>query len=117
MATPDETGDATRRTWLASERTWLAWARTGFTATAVSIGIGRIAPELGNVTRWPYAVIGFGYAMLGVALVIYGLRRRGDVEAAIQRGEYAPPHDSAMAAFVAVATVLGVASGVVILFD
>ena len=111
----DETGDATRRTWLASERTWLAWVRTGFTATAVAVGIGRIVPELSDVTRRPFAVVGLGYGLLGVALVVYGLVRRREVEAAIARGEYASAGDKAFIAFVTFAAVLGIASGALIL--
>ena len=115
MPTTDETGDATRRTWLASERTWLAWVRTGFTSTAVAVGIGRIVPELSDVTRWPFAVVGMGYAALGIALLVYGLVRRREVEAAIARGEYAPAGDLALIAFVTFAAVLGIASGALIL--
>lgn len=115
MATKDELGDATRRTWLASERTWLAWVRTGFTATAVAVGIGRIVPELSDVTRWPFAVVGLGYALLGIGLVVYGLVRRREVEAAIARGEYAPAGELALLVFVIVTAVLGIASGALIL--
>jgi putative membrane protein len=117
MSSPDQLGDATRRTWLASERTWLAWVRTGLTSTAVAVGIGRIAPELSHVPRWPYAVIGAGYAILGVALVWYGFVRRREVAAAVQRGEYAPPGERVMAAFVALATVLGIGTGLVVLIS
>ena len=38
--------DATRRTRLASERTYLAWWRTALAAFAVSLGVGKIVPEL-----------------------------------------------------------------------
>ncbi|MFL5886000.1 MAG: YidH family protein [Thermoleophilaceae bacterium] len=111
----DETGDATRRTFLASERTWLAWVRTGLASSAVSIGIGRIAPAVSDVARWPYAVIGIGYGLLGVALVIYGLVRRRQVEDAIRRDEYAPPDDAALLSFVGVAGLLGVGTAVLVL--
>jgi putative membrane protein len=112
---PDELGDATRRTWLANERTWLAWIRTGLTSTAVSIALGRIVPDLAHLTRWPYAVIGGGYAVLGAALMVYGFIRKRDVEVAIERGGYAAPHDTVMLAFAAVATVLALATGVVVI--
>jgi putative membrane protein len=115
VPTSDETSDATRRTWLASERTWLAWVRTGFTATAVAVGIGRIVPELSDVTRWPFAVVGLGYGILGVGIVVYGLVRRREVEAALARGEYAPAGETALLVFVTFAAVLGIASGALIL--
>jgi putative membrane protein len=112
----DQDGDATRRTWLANERTMLAWLRTGLTATAVAFGIGKLVPDLSHhgTTRWPYAVLGAGYGLLGVALVVYGLRRHAQVDAAIRAGSYAPPEERALALLGAIAVVLGVAAGVVI---
>jgi inner membrane protein YidH len=117
MPPQDELGDATRRTSLATERTWLAWVRTGFTATAVSIGVGRLVPAVTGLARWPYTVIGVGYALLGVALVVYGLMRRREVEAAIRRGEYVSPDDRMLFGFVGFAAVLGLLSGVVVLVN
>ena len=85
----DETGDASRRTLLASERTLLAWLRTGLTVLAVALGVGRIAPELaGSNTVWPYAVLGAGYALLGIAFIAYGLRRGREVDRALRLGRW-----------------------------
>src|SRR5215208_1681458 len=86
-----ETIDATRRTRLANERTYLAWWRTGLTAFAVSIGTGRIVPALTHEGSWAYIVVGIGFALLGVAFVGYGFKRLREVDAAIAKGEYAPP--------------------------
>jgi putative membrane protein len=67
---------ADRRTSLAVERTELAWWRTGLTALAVAIGIRRVVPELSDtVTRWPYAVVGVGFAAYGIALFVRGTLR------------------------------------------
>src|SRR5829696_4874123 len=87
----DEAGDATRRTRLANERTYLAWWRTGLTAFAVSLGAGKLVPALTDEARWPYVIIGVGFALLGVAFVLYGFARQRAVETAIARGEYAHP--------------------------
>jgi len=107
----DPDHDATRRTWLANERTWLAWVRTGLTATAVALGIGKITPELSNAhTRWPYAAIGGGYALLGALLVAYGFTRRREVDAAVRQGTYAPPDSRAVAIFATTGVVLGLAT-------
>ncbi len=38
--------DATRRTRLAAERTYLAWRRSALAAFAVSVGVGKVVPEL-----------------------------------------------------------------------
>src|SRR5436190_19817615 len=106
-----EVRGATRRTWLANERTWLAWVRTGLTATAVALALGKVVPELANAhTRWPYVVIGVGYAVLGVALTLYGFQRRREVDRAVAAESYVPPHPRAIALFALAAFVLGSAT-------
>src|SRR4051794_10299210 len=82
--------DATRRTRLANERTYLAWWRTGLTALALAVGVGRVAPGLGNATRWPYEALGAGYGALGIALVVLAWHRTTAVESALDRGGFAP---------------------------
>jgi len=104
-----ETGDATRRTRLANERTYLAWWRTGLTAFAVSLGTGRLVPALTDDTRWPYVVVGVGFAALGVAFVLYGYVRQRAVDAAIAEGGFAPPDDWLVGALAAVGVLLGLA--------
>src|SRR4051812_13070848 len=85
----DETGDASRRTLLASERTLLAWLRTGLTFFAVALGVGRIAPALaGGNAGWGYAALGTGYALLGVAVVGYGLWRGRMVDQSLRAGKW-----------------------------
>jgi putative membrane protein len=105
----DDTGDATRRTRLANERTYLAWWRTALTSFAVSIGVGRLLPALTGATRWPYVVVGAGFALLGVALVALALRRQREVERAIDRGEFVHPDERLLAGLTAVGVVLGLA--------
>jgi putative membrane protein len=108
---PSEAHDATRRTWLANERTWLAWMRTGLTATAVALALGKVVPELAKAhTRWPYVAIGVGYAVLGVALTLYGFQRRREVDQAVAAGSYARPDPRAIGAFAGAAFVLGAAT-------
>jgi putative membrane protein len=111
----DEAGDATRRTWLANERTWLAWVRTGLTATAVAIGVGKLAPDVARAHhRWPYVALGVGYAILGALLVVYGFGRRAEVERAIRSGRYVGPHPVATGAFAAGLAALGAATALVV---
>ena len=107
----DEGGDATRRTRLANERTYLAWWRTGLTAFAVSLGAGKLVPALTDETSWPYAVVGVGFALLGVAFIAYGFRRQRLVEEAVRRGEYVAPDER----FLAVLTGTGMLLGFVLL--
>ena len=112
----DETGDASRRTLLASERTLLAWLRTGLTVLAVALGVGRIAPELtrgGSV--WQYAVLGTGYAVLGVAIVAYGLWRGRKVDRSLRAGLWLNLDNRFMWAVGFATIVLGVATAVLII--
>ena len=110
-------GDATRRTWLANERTWLAWVRTGLTATAVALAIGKVVPELADTRAvWPYTVLGAGYAVLGLLMVGYGFVRRDEVDRAIERGSYRSPNATVLAAFALIATILGLASVMALVF-
>jgi putative membrane protein len=105
----DEAGDATRRTRLANERTYLAWWRTGLTAFAVSLGAGKLVPALTDATRWPYVVVGVGFALLGVAFVAYGFRRQRLVERAVSQGEYVRPDERFLAWLTAIGILLGLA--------
>jgi putative membrane protein len=110
--------DATRRTRLAGERTQLAWWRTGLTAIAVGIAVGRVIPDLGGGSaRWPYTLVGAGFALYGVALIVYGTVRVREVEAALSRGEYSSPSDRFLGAITLAGAVLGVATLVLILID
>jgi uncharacterized membrane protein YidH (DUF202 family) len=107
----DETGDASRRTLLASERTLLAWLRTGLTVLAVALGVGRIAPELaGSDVVWPYAVLGAGYALLGIAFIGYGLWRGREVDRALRLGRWVNLDDRFMWGLGLVTMLLGVAT-------
>jgi len=102
-----EVEDATRRTRLANERTYLAWWRTGLTSFAVGIGAGKIAPELAGGASWPYITVGVAFCALGLLFVGYGFRRLREVDAALDRGEWARPDDRLVAVLAAVGVVLG----------
>lgn len=103
----DEAGDATRRTRLANERTYLAWWRTGLTAFAVSLGAGKLVPALTDETRWPYVIVGVGFALLGMVFTAYGFTRQRLVERAVARGEYVRPDERLLAVLTGVGLVLG----------
>jgi putative membrane protein len=109
--------DATRRTYLANERTYLAWWRTGVTCLAVAFGAGRIVPALGHHSRWPYAVVGAGFALVGVAFMALGARRQRAVHAAIERGEFADLDENLTRALTAAGVVLGLAVLVLVVVD
>jgi uncharacterized membrane protein YidH (DUF202 family) len=116
--TPDETGEAQRRTLMAAERTLLAWLRTGLAILAVSVGIGKIVPDLvgeSNGTAW--AVLGGAYAVLGAAVVIYGFWRARKLDKALRAGAWVDLHDNAMWVIGGASVVLGVATAVLITID
>jgi putative membrane protein len=82
--------DVEQRTSMAAERTWLAWWRTALTATAGSLAVGRLAPEVLNVAPWPYVVLGTGYGCLAVGLLVVGAQRQRDLQRAVESGTRAP---------------------------
>ncbi len=114
----DEAVDATRRTRLASERTELAWWRTGLTAMAVAFAVGRIVPELdGKTTRWPYLVGGIGFALYGVAVMLYGSVRNRAVLRALSEGKFPEQPRVAHAAIAFGGVALGVLTLALIAID
>jgi putative membrane protein len=109
--------EASRRTYLANERTELAWWRTGLTSLAVSLGVGRLIPELGGGPDWPYAAIGAGYAVLGLGFIVYGSWREREVRRAFDRGEFAYPDPRFFGALTSLAVALGIATLVLVLAE
>lgn len=113
----DEAGDATRRTRLANERTYLAWWRTGLTSFAVSLGAGKLVPALTDETRWPYVIVGIGFALLGVAFVAYGFVRQRQVERAVARGEYVRPDEAWLGLLTVAGVLLGFAMLLIVIVE
>ena len=103
-------GDAVRRTRLANERTYLAWLRTGIASLATALAVGRLLPALTDGHDWPYAVIGGGWAVVGIMIVGYGLVRARDVEEAVERGDFAPLSARAVLTITVIAVALGLAT-------
>lgn len=91
--------DVWQRTSMAAERTWLAWWRTALTATAGALAVGRFAPELLDVAPWPYVLLGCGYAVLALALLVFGALRQRELERSIVTGIHAPLPFGLVAAF------------------
>ena len=115
---PPQVVDATRRTYLASERNQLAWWRTGLAALAVAIGVGRVVPELDStVTRWPYVIAGFGFALWGIGAIAYGSAQRAAVAKALAEGRFAEPAPWALRTLSVAAIGLGLLTALLILFD
>jgi putative membrane protein len=113
----DEVFDASRRTHLASERTYLAWWRTGLTSLTVGIGAGRVVPALTSGTTWPYTVAGAGYALLGVACIVYAAIRRREIDGALERGDLIRTDERMIAFMTVVGALLGLFLLVIVLAD
>jgi putative membrane protein len=82
--------DQERRTSMAAERTWLAWWRAALGASAGALAVGRFAPQLLDVAPWPYIVLGCGYALLAVGLLLVGAQRQRALEHALRSGDHVP---------------------------
>jgi putative membrane protein len=109
-----ELADVKRRTWLAAERTWLAWWRTGLGAAAVSIGVGRLLPGLAGGARWPLKLLGLGYGVVAIAVLVIGAMRQNHVASALRRGDYDELSSPMVLWLTAAAVALSVATLVVI---
>lgn len=110
--------DASRRTYLAGERTQLAWWRTGLTALAVALGVGRVVPELSDSgLRWPYVVVGVGFALWGILAIYHGTANRTAMEAALREGRFHEAPTWILRALSAAGICLGLLTALLILLD
>jgi inner membrane protein YidH len=88
VSTDPESVDATRRTRLANERTLLAWLRSALTCVAVAIAVAKIVPGVADSPRWPFEILGVGFALLAAVLAVVGAQRFVSVERALDAGEF-----------------------------
>jgi uncharacterized membrane protein YidH (DUF202 family) len=114
VAEPSQPTDASRRTRLAAERTWLAWWRTALGGAAVSIAVGRFLPSLTHEPRWPFAVLGLGYGLLAVAVLLIGTVRERRISRALRHGGYVELSGAAVWWLTAAALVLAIGTLVII---
>jgi len=81
---------APRRTWLAAERTYLAWLRTGLGALGLALAVGRLLPALVDADHTAFGVLGAGYGLLGVFVLVLGAYRAQRVRNALAAGTPLP---------------------------
>ena len=79
----DLTDSAPRRTWLAAERTYLAWLRTGLGALGIALAVGRLLPALIDAEHVAFGLLGVGYGVLGVFLLVMAAYRAQRVRGAL----------------------------------
>src|SRR3954451_7387271 len=99
---------------VAAGRTRLAWWRTALVSTAGALGVGRLAPRLLDAAPAPYVILGCGYALLAIALIVVGSRRHRVLGRAIERGESAPLAPGTVALFSVGGVFLAVMTTVVV---
>ena len=120
VAVDPETGTsdrAPRRTHLAAERTWLAWWRTGLATATAALAVGRLAPELVGGSTWPYVLLGGGYAVLAVALLLLARARERRMRAAINEDSYEELSPAWVSALTAAAILLALGTLTLILTE
>jgi uncharacterized membrane protein YidH (DUF202 family) len=100
---------------MAAERTWLAWWRTALAASVGALGVGRLAPELLGVATWPYIVLGCGYGVLAVGLLVSGALRQRDLERALHTGGHVPLRFRTVAVFTGAGVALALMTVVLVL--
>ena len=106
-----------RRTILASERTWLAWFRTGIGVSAAAVAVGGVIPRLVEGSRWPFVVLGIGYAILAVAVFWLGLARYREIESDIEEGKVLRSNAKALLWLTIAGAALALATVVAITFQ
>jgi putative membrane protein len=81
---------APRRTWLAAERTYLAWLRTGLGALGLALAVGRLLPALVDADHTAFGLLGAGYGVLGVFVLVLGAYRAQRIRSALAAGRQLP---------------------------
>ena len=104
----DLTDSAPRRTWLAAERTYLAWLRTGLWALGIALAVGRLLPALIDAEHVAFGLLGVGYGVLAVFLLVMAAYRAQRVRAALAAQRPLPPDTWAIWVLTAASLVLAV---------
>jgi hypothetical protein len=48
----------------------------------------KIVPGVSDVSRWPFAIAGIGFALIGIFCIVYGSYRQRAVERALDQGTF-----------------------------
>jgi putative membrane protein len=117
--TPDEglTESAPRRTWLAAERTYLAWLRTGMAALGLSLAVGRLLPALLDTSHIAFGLLGAGFGVFGIFMLVLGAYRAHRTRAALVARRPVPTDYWEITALTVFSVVLGIATVVLIFVE
>ena len=119
MDEPNRPGDdladsAPRRTWLAAERTYLAWLRTGLGALGLALAVGRLLPALLDADHIVFGLLGAGFGLLGIFVIVLSAYRAQRTRAALAAGRPLPTDYWALWALTVISAVLAVATIVLV---
>ena len=106
---------ADSRTSMAAERTWLAWWRAALGAGVGALGVGRVAPEVLHVARGPYVVLGVGYGLLAIALLVAGAYRQHALQRGVDDGRTDPLSFRLVAVFTVASALLALMTIVIVI--
>jgi hypothetical protein len=70
------------------------------------VAVGRVLPAVAERPHWPFQVLGAGYALLAIWVLIAGAVRQRHVDAALARGRYERLSPGLVNALTAAAVVL-----------
>jgi hypothetical protein len=85
-------------------------------AQAVGLAVGRFRPKVAvDEERWPYVVLGAGFALYGMVLISYGGVRAAEIDRAIGEGRFAAPSASVGLVLTAIGIGLGLATAALII--
>jgi putative membrane protein len=108
---------APRRTWLAAERTYLAWLRTGLGALGLALAVGRLLPALIDADHTAFGLLGAGYGLLGVFVLVLGAYRAQRIRSALTAGRPLPADFWEIWALTAFSIVLAVVTIVLVVAE
>ena len=114
---PGLTGSAPRRTWLAAERTYLAWLRTGMAALGLSLAVGRLLPALIDASHIAFGVLGAGFGVFGIFMLVMGAYRAHRTRAALTAQRPVPTDYWEITALTVFSIALGIATVVLIFVE
>lgn len=76
----------------------------------MALAVGRLLPGLTSGARWPFRVVGLGYGLLSVAILLVGAVRQQHAASALRRGSFEELTSPLVAWLTAGAVLLSVAA-------
>lgn len=114
---PGSTDSAPRRTLLAAERTYLAWLRTGLGALGLALAVGRLLPALIDASHLAFGLLGAGYGLLGIYVLVLAAYRAQRTRTALAANEPLPADFWAIWVLSVASFILAVATIILILVE